>query len=144
MAASLSEIRWHTNGVCVSEYHLRSVLVPQTKARQLPHKLSVSHHSKTWLEDLLLATSAKTNPNESRDNVDAVCSRKTPTSSSPASFPAMLIHVKWLHMVTFCFSCQRLCCSQENFSISFWWSAWLRRFFVFFFLRWPNFLTVFT
>lgn len=64
----------------------------------------------------------------------------TPTSSTAASFPSVLIHVKWLHMVTFCFSCQHFCCSQENFGFSFWWSALLRHFS----FHWPNFLTVFT
>lgn len=64
----------------------------------------------------------------------------TPTSSTAASFPSVLIHVKWLHMATFCFSCQHFCCSQENFGFSFWWSALLRHFS----FHWPNFLTVFT
>lgn len=42
-----------------------------------------------------------------------------PTSSSPASLPSVVIHVKWLHTVTFCFSCQHFCCSQENLGSSF-------------------------
>lgn len=39
--------------------------------------------------------------------------------STPASVPSVLIHVKRLHMATFCFSCQRFCRSQENFGFPF-------------------------